>query len=192
MLKLALMLALFGGLTATAERSGNWVTIKPVIEGEGHLDHVKVITARGEENIVQLPDGRWTYESAYDSGVVKGSICTDQFCEPVQAHFNVKSTAAGFAYMVVIGAIAGLLMNFMPCVLPVLGLKLMAASKTGGKLPYVLGVLFSFTVLATLAVVLGTGLSHMTSGWYRAILSLVCLFMGLHFLRLIRWDHYRG
>ena len=184
MIKLALLLAMFGGITATAERDGNWVTVTPVIEGEGHFDHVKVLTARGEENIAQLPDGRWTYESAYDSGIIKGSICTPEFCEPVEAHFTVKATAAGFAYVLGLGVLAGILMNFMPCVLPVLGLKLMAASKTGGKLPYVLGVLFSFTVLATAAVVLGTGLSHMAQPWFRVILSVTCLLMGLHFLNL--------
>ena len=184
MVKLALLLALFGSLTATAERDGNHVIITPAFEGPGELTHVQVITARGQENIAQLPDGKWTYESAYDSGIIKGTICTDEFCEPVQAPFTVRATLGGFAYLLALGGLAGFLMNFMPCVLPVLGLKLVAASKQGGKLPYVLGVLFSFAVLATLAVVLGTGLSHMAQPWFRVIMSITCLLMGLHFLNL--------
>ncbi len=184
MLKLALLLAMFGGLSATAERNGNWVTVTPVIDQPGELTHVKVLTARGEEKIAQITEGRFSYESAYDSGIIKGSICTDESCEPVEAHFTVRATFRGFAYVLALGVLCGILMNFMPCVLPVLGLKLLAASKTGGKLPYVLGVLFSFSLLATLAVVLGAGLSHMAQPWFRVVLSVTCLLMGLHFLNL--------
>lgn len=180
---LILVLALMGGMTATAERDGKNIVVTTSVD-EGHLSDVEIISARGKEQIAELPDGKWTYESPYDSGVVHGKNCTDDFCEPVETAFAVPSTFSGFLYIMGLAVAAGFLMNFMPCVLPVLGLKLVAAVKGGGKGWYVLGVLFSFALLATGAVVLGTGLSHMAQPWFRVILSLVCMLMGLHFLGL--------
>ena len=61
---------------------------------------------------------------------------------------------------VVFGLLGGFILNFMPCVLPVIGLKLLSFLEQGGKsrghvfalnLCYTGGILAVFMVLATLA-----------------------------------------
>jgi len=182
MLKLILLLSLLGGVTVSSERSGDQVSVT-VATDTGHVSNVSVVTARGPENIAQTDADTFVFDSAFDAGYVKGQWCTDDFCEPFELSWAVAPTWAGFLSLTVIAFAAGVLMNFMPCVLPVLGLKLVAAAKGGGKLYYVLGVLASFAVLATAAVLLGTGLSHMSSPWFRVILALTCMLMGFHFLK---------
>src|SRR5262245_5709503 len=116
-------------LKVTAERDGNQVVVTTTVVGEGELTHVSIVTARGKENIAQRGVNQWVFDSSFDSGVVHGSICTPEYCEPVQVGFSVKATWGGFAYILTLAVVAGFLMNFMPCVLPVLGLKLVAAAK---------------------------------------------------------------
>ena len=166
-----------------ATRDGGKVHISAFVP-VGELHEVAVVTARGPENVAQVGKNEFVFDSPYDSGFVHGVVCTDEYCQPVQMQFRVEPTVQGFFYVLGLAVLAGVLLNFMPCVLPVLGLKLMAASKGGGKLPYVLGVLVTFAVLATGAVILGTGLSHMAQPYFRVMLALTCLLMGTHFLGL--------
>lgn len=78
--------------------------------------------------------------------------------------------------------IAGICLTVMPCVLPVIGLKISALH--GRKFPYIAGVLCSFMVIATLSVLLGTGLSLMGFVQYRALMVIVCVLMGTSLLGL--------
>lgn len=165
-----------------ATREGGKVYISAFVP-IGELHEVSVVTARGPENIAQVGRNEFVFDSPYDSGFVHGVVCTDEYCKPVQMEFRVEPTVQGFFYVLGLAVLAGILLNFMPCVLPVLGLKLMAASKGGGKLPYVLGVLTSFMILGTLAVFAGAGFSHMANPWYRVALALVCLLMGTRLIR---------
>lgn len=80
--------------------------------------------------------------------------------------------------------LAGFLMNFMPCVAPVLALKLRAFSNPGKRIPYLAGVMASFMVLAALSVTLGTGLSQMGLEPFRLTLGVVCGLMATHLLGL--------
>jgi thiol:disulfide interchange protein DsbD len=80
--------------------------------------------------------------------------------------------------------LAGFLMNFMPCVAPVLALKLRAFGQPGKRIPYLAGVMASFMVLATLSVTLGTGLSQMGLEPFRLTLGVVCGLMATHLLGL--------
>jgi suppressor for copper-sensitivity B len=72
------------------------------------------------------------------------------------------------------GILGGLILNLMPCVLPVLGLKLLSFAKQGGEsrreifslnLAYVGGMMVVFMVLATLAALAKLGLSSQSFGW---------------------------
>ncbi len=72
------------------------------------------------------------------------------------------------------GILGGLILNLMPCVLPVLGLKLMSFAKQGGQsrvqilklnLCYAAGLLTVFMVLATLAMLVQLGLGTSDYGW---------------------------
>lgn len=73
--------------------------------------------------------------------------------------FNGAATTS-LTYVLVAALAGGLLLNLMPCVLPVLGLKIMSFAKQGGEsrarvftlnFAYVLGLLAVFMLLATLA-----------------------------------------
>jgi thiol:disulfide interchange protein len=72
------------------------------------------------------------------------------------------------------GILGGLILNLMPCVLPVIGLKILSFAKQGGEsrrhilglnLAYVAGVLAVFMVLATLAALVELGLSSESYNW---------------------------
>lgn len=83
--------------------------------------------------------------------------------------------------------VGGFLLNFMPCVLPVIGLKVMSFVNQGHgsrrqvfllNLYYVLGLLSVFVVLATLAVVfhLGWGEQFQSNGFNIALAAIVFVF----------------
>ncbi len=72
------------------------------------------------------------------------------------------------------GILGGLILNLMPCVLPVIGLKILSFAKQGGEsrrhvlglnLAYSAGLLSVFMVLATLAALVQLGLSSESYGW---------------------------
>jgi thiol:disulfide interchange protein len=73
------------------------------------------------------------------------------------------SSSTSFAGLLVFAFIGGVILNFMPCVLPVVGLKVMSFVKQAGEdrsrifklnVVYMLGILSVFAVLAALAVLL--------------------------------------
>jgi thiol:disulfide interchange protein len=88
--------------------------------------------------------------------------------------------------------LGGLLLNLMPCVLPVIGLKVLSFVEQGGQsrarvlslnLWYVAGMISVFMVLATLAVFLNIGLGEMfTYVWFKVALTALVFTMGLSFL----------
>lgn len=87
---------------------------------------------------------------------------------------------------------AGFILNFMPCVLPVIGLKLMAFAQQAGdrrsrifalNLWYSLGLISVFLVLATLAVFLGMSWGQQFSSvTFNIVLAAVVFVFGLSFL----------
>ncbi|MDP0495940.1 MAG: protein-disulfide reductase DsbD family protein [Verrucomicrobiota bacterium JB024] len=86
-----------------------------------------------------------------------------------------KVTATGqtsFGLLIVFAFVGGLILNLMPCVFPVLGLKIMGFVKQGGEsrgrifahgLVYTLGVLLSFWALAAVLLALRAGGEQL--GW---------------------------
>jgi thiol:disulfide interchange protein len=102
-------------------------------------------------------------------------------------------------WILVLAFIGGFVLNFMPCVLPVIGLKIMAFVQQAGEnrarvfmlnVWYALGMLSIFWLLATLASAASLGLSQESLGWgeqfnYDAFtIPLLCVIftMGLSFL----------
>ncbi len=98
------------------------------------------------------------------------------------------------ALVVLTGFLGGLILNLMPCVLPVIGLKILSFLEQSGhsrghalalNIWYSLGLLSVFLVLATLAVTPG-----LTLGWgqlfsysvFNVTLAAVVFVMGLSFL----------
>jgi thiol:disulfide interchange protein len=92
----------------------------------------------------------------------------------------------------VLSLIGGVLLNLMPCVLPVLGLKIMSFVKQGGQhrsevlalnLAYTAGLMIVFLVLATLSAFLNLGWGQqMTQLWFRLTMLVLMFAFGLSFL----------
>lgn len=106
-----------------------------------------------------------------------------------------RDLSAGFTNLwAIFGAalVGGFLLNLMPCVLPVVGLKILAFVQQSGQhrretfvlnLWYSLGVIAVFMVLATLATVLNLGWGQQfTSLGFNVTLSALVFAMGLSFL----------
>jgi len=91
-----------------------------------------------------------------------------------------------------LGLVGGLLLNLMPCVLPVIGLKVLSFVEQSGhdrrtalalNVWYSLGLLAVFWVLALLAVVLNLGWGEQfQKPWFNVLLAAVVFAMGLSFL----------
>lgn len=116
------------------------------------------------------------------------------------AQIQVKSSesASPLPVMLGIGLLAGFILNFMPCVLPVIGLKVLSFVEQGGhdrrrvfmlNLWYSLGILSVFWILATIPVILrvgfgtqfGWGQQFSYDGFNIALVSIVFV-MALSFL----------
>ena len=111
-----------------------------------------------------------------------------------------ESADLGFIGTIGFALIGGLILNLMPCVLPVIGLKLMSFAKQGGEsrvrvfslnLAYVMGMLAVFLLLATLASLPQLGLTKTldydwgelnTQTWYKVSMSVLVFVMALSFL----------
>ena len=87
--------------------------------------------------------------------------------------------------------LAGLILNIMPCVLPVIGLKIMSFVQQAGENPFrvfmlnvvfALGMIFVFLILATLAVFFGYGWGELyESLLFKTIMICVVFVFGLSF-----------
>lgn len=97
----------------------------------------------------------------------------------------------GLARPLLLAFLGGLLLNLMPCVFPVLSLKVLGLLKQPGRrhvLAYCLGVVLSFEVLAAGLIAaraagasLGWGF-HLQSAPVVALLALLCVLVGLNLL----------
>jgi thiol:disulfide interchange protein/DsbC/DsbD-like thiol-disulfide interchange protein len=81
---------------------------------------------------------------------------------------------ASLPMIILAGLLGGFILNFMPCVLPVIGLKILSFAEQAGRSRaqilalnawYALGVLSVFMVLAALASGVSLGLSEQNLGW---------------------------
>ena len=123
-------------------------------------------------------------------GAVETQACDENSCMPVNLDFTANlgegmpipqqtvpaSPAADLSLWAVAGygILGGLILNLMPCVLPVIGLKVLSFAEQGGRsrakilglnLAYVAGLLAVFLVLATLAASVQLGLGDQNFGW---------------------------
>lgn len=87
---------------------------------------------------------------------------------PTNADDTPLLKVIGFAIL------GGLILNLMPCVLPVIGLKVLSFAKQGGQsrgqifmlnMAYVAGMILVFIILATLASLVQLGLGNESLGW---------------------------
>jgi thiol:disulfide interchange protein len=115
----------------------------------------------------QPPDGRNAAAPAPPSG----SPTTTFDPRRIQVETSGQQSAL---YILLIALIGGFLLNFMPCVLPVIGLKIMSFVQQAGEhrarvlalnIWYSLGMLSIFWLLATLASAASLKLSNESLGW---------------------------
>jgi len=104
---------------------------------------------------------------ATNSTIIKESKKSDnEFFknENFKPQYLEESNISGIVQAILFGLLAGFILNFMPCVLPVVSLKVMSFVKHAGKdrkelfklgLLFSLGILVSFAALATLAAFFG-------------------------------------
>ncbi|MHB8902087.1 MAG: protein-disulfide reductase DsbD family protein [Thermoguttaceae bacterium] len=127
-----------------------------------------------------------------DFGAIVGT--KGQAFHPEQVTSNLKAKQQDRTLeWVLLGAFAGgLILNLMPCVLPVIGLKVLSfvtqAGESRGR-AFVLNVVYSsgiiavFLVLAALAIGLGLGWGQLfTYGVFNVVMAAVVFAMGLSFL----------
>ena len=86
----------------------------------------------------------------------------------------MKAASNPIGWILLLAFVGGFVLNFMPCVLPVIGLKIMAFVQQAGEnrsrilmlnIWYCLGMLSIFWLLATLASAASLGLSQESLGW---------------------------
>ncbi len=109
---------------------------------------------------------------------------------------NLETTTANadapIAFVLLTAFLAGLILNFMPCVLPVIGLKVMSFVQQAGdsrsrifmlNLWFCIGLMAVFMVLATLAVTMGLSWGQQfSSATFNIVLSAVVFVFALSFL----------
>ncbi len=104
--------------------------------------------------------------------------------------YQIKTNTASLPVMILFSLLGGLILNLMPCVLPVIGLKVLAFVEQSGhnrrrilllNLWYTAGMLLVFMVLATLSVSLNLLWGQRSTGFNIAMCGLVFA-MALSFL----------
>ena len=108
-----------------------------------------------------------------------------------------SGAGAGLLQAIVFAILGGLILNLMPCVLPILSLKALGVARMAGEDPavargaglqFLAGVLVSFLILAALIIALRAGgeavgwAFHMQNPLIVAILALVMVAVGLNLL----------
>jgi thiol:disulfide interchange protein len=116
----------------------------------------------------------------------KAPVDTTKVAAAHSADEKSLATVVGFAFL------GGLILNLMPCVLPVISLKLLSFLEQGGEsrarvfalnLWYAVGLLSVFFVLATLAATVGlTWGEQFSLPWFKVTMTAVVFVMALSFL----------
>lgn len=109
--------------------------------------------------------------------------------EKAESSKMVAAAPMPLPLLIVLSLAGGFLLNLMPCVLPVLGLKLMSFAKQGGEsksrmiainLSYTAGLMVVFMILATLSITIGLAWGEQnTNFWFRLTMLILTFAMGL-------------
>ncbi len=125
------------------------------------------------------------------TGAVDAQACDENSCTPINLSFTAQlgngmpippqnmpsapvASTMSLWTVALYGLLGGVILNFMPCVLPVIGLKLFSFAKQGGQsrahilslnLAYAAGLLTVLMILATLAAGVQLGISNESLGW---------------------------
>lgn len=165
------------------KRQNDTLTLSlPTPESGWHYSQVSIIVDGMTIALDQVSPNSWQTSTQFDSGEWEATLCSDESCRLLDGDWAVPGKS--FAWAALVAVACGAIMNFMPCVLPVIGLKLRAFGEPRKRAAYIGGVMCSFMLLATLSLTIGTGLSQMGFTHYRTALSVICFLMGSHMLGL--------
>ena len=144
----------------TARRTGNWLVLTGGVDKafDGQID-----------GLLRFGDGQGVELRAVPGSVPTGGdavsvLGTDAAAPP-------SGNATSFAVILALSVLGGLLLNLMPCVFPILGLKAIAIAKAGGDertarrdaLAYTAGILLSCLALG--GIMLGLRAAGQEVGW---------------------------
>jgi thiol:disulfide interchange protein DsbD len=163
------------------------VTLKPAENAGARLDRlsgVLVVEGGGKPRAIEV-----------DVPVTAGDPAPAPLAVNRAPSGTSRPRAASFVYALGLAFLGGLLLNLMPCVLPVLSLKVMSFVRQAGEHPerawrqgaaFTVGVLLSFWVLLAALLILRAGGAQVGWGFqlqsppFLAVLSGVFLLLGLN------------
>jgi thiol:disulfide interchange protein len=144
----------------------------------------------------------WTDKTPIPSVSFDISVCSDKTCE--REHYVARcqedeivhheENNQGLLFYILLAFLGGIILNFMPCVFPVLSLKIFSLLKNNTQnqkhrikqgLSYTGGVLLTFGLFATMILIsknaAGLGF-HFQSPYFVKLLVFIFLFLGLNLL----------
>ncbi len=158
--------------------------------GQIPLEFFKPKDVRGSDNSATANQVR-----SY-SDVARLAKQTAAVAAPSASTTDVNSTRpltfGVLAFNIALGLVGGFILNFMPCVLPTVGLKMLSFAQQGGQnrgrifalnLSFFLGLMAVFLTLATLASVVNfLWGEQFTHTWFKVAMIVVTFAMALSFL----------
>ncbi len=169
----------------------------PVEQPSGAEVHAPAAPSPGQGAERNSEEPRWyPYTNLEDFGAIVGTKGMMFSADEVSANLKKKQESRSLPYVLLGAFVGGLILNLMPCVLPVIGLKVLSfvtqAGESRGRV-FILNVVYSagivavFLLLAGLAVGLGLGWGQLfTYGAFNVVMTAVVFAMGLSFLGL--WE----
>ena len=144
----------------SARRTGDWL----IVSGE-----VKKPFAAPIDGLLRFNDAQGLQVRAAPGAIPTGGDSVSVFGNG--ATQDAQPPALGFGWILIFSVLGGLLLNLMPCVFPILGLKALSLAKMGGDegearrdaVAYTLGIILSCLVLG--GVMLGLRAAGEEVGW---------------------------
>jgi len=193
-------------MEVSAEEHGGTVTWRAPFQLAPETD-ARTLTIEGEldgqickEACIQLSSMDTTFAARF-AGIAEelfaapaAPLIKGQDIQPNLAGPGSASTASlsNLARNIFFGLVGGLLLNLMPCVLPVIGLKVLSFVQQSGdnrlrvwqlNLCYAIGIISVFLLLGTMAAFLNMGWGEQfTLPWFRVAMALLVFAMALSFL----------
>ncbi|MBP7734788.1 MAG: thioredoxin family protein [Spirochaetes bacterium] len=150
-----------GGASFCVPKIYNFKSLIQVVpKGMTGTAYGRVILEEYGKSSEPAQDGSKIHRTENGTAAIQTSLPTDLKFSPRY----MERTVTGLFQAILFGIIAGLLLNIMPCVLPVVSLKVMGFIQHAGKsrkelfllgLLFSLGIIASFAVLAALAAFFG-------------------------------------
>ncbi|MFM2581876.1 protein-disulfide reductase DsbD domain-containing protein [Vibrio fortis] len=197
-------------LVAQLDNDQAWDKPQVLIDGESVIDDFFAQPALHitDNTLTAVFDvSNWLGEVDLTERVVNITVSDTSFAEELSASVGTQpigyeNTSQGFWVMVGFALIGGLILNIMPCVLPVLGMKLNSIIQNQGasnkhiRLSFIAsasGVITSFAILATGMTLLKLGGNAVGWGiqfqsvWFIALMLIITLLFSLNLLGLFEF-----